>query len=227
MVKNSDVEVRAFTQWIAQLQYGPTIGEVWLCEFDPDVEAYLFSVNALALVGDVADPIAVTSLDLPTWEPSNPSVVMGADGVVYGPYADGSNGGSVRYHGLDGQPMSAVQTLIFTMTYDSDPPTPTPYLRVFTQDTQAVAHDAIYSATAGMPGESNTWDATAGLWRYDDDADEGGEFGDGAPFADVLATHGTELIQKITITVGFTPCANLSGLLTVWRINDDRFVFGT
>src|SRR3954470_13149864 len=46
------------------------------------------------------------------WAVTNPSVVMTPDGLVYGPYADGvASGGSIRFHGMDGQPLSSVRNL--------------------------------------------------------------------------------------------------------------------
>jgi len=167
------------------------------------------------------------------WEASNPSVVMTPDGLIFGPYADGASaGGSIRYHGLDGQPFSAVTNLAYNMRYLDDEMVllhigASPYARVFTQDTLGNTHDAVFSpGSQNYPGEGpgpfQEFVATAGMWRYDDDAGTGG-----VPLADLQAAHPDDLITKITITLGFTDGTNLAGLLRWMQINGNRYTFGS
>ena len=93
----------------------------------------------------------VKSLTAP-WAVSNPSVVLTPDGVAYGPYADGgADGGSLIYHGMDGQPMSSIRSLVYYARYVATNDTGgvgVPYLRIFTNgDT----HDAIFSPNTQTP----------------------------------------------------------------------------
>jgi hypothetical protein len=165
---------------------------------------------------------------------SNSSVSLTPDGVEFGPYADGgADGGSLRFDGLNGQPLSAIQSLVYVGRYTSVGDTGgvgVPYLRVFLDgDT----HDAIFSPNTQPPdpdvaeGPFHTWVATSGLWRYDDDAGSGGQYGvNGAPFATVVGDHGTETISGIYITTGFTAGTNLSALVRSLEVNGDTFNFG-
>jgi hypothetical protein len=168
----------------------------------------------------------------PPWEASNPSVVLTPDGLVFGPYPDGhAAGGSIRFHGLDGQPFSAVRNLAYYARYLDDEmeildPGAAPYARVFTQDSVGNAHDAAFTPGSQQyrglgPGPFQEWVATAGAWRYDDDAGTGG-----VPLAELQAAHPDDLITKITVTLGFTAGSNLTGLLRWIQINGNRYTFG-
>jgi hypothetical protein len=167
------------------------------------------------------------------WEASNPTVVMTPDGLTFGPYADGAAaGGSIRYHGLDGQPFTAVRNFAYNMRYLDDEMVlldigASPYARVFTQDAGGNAHDAAFTPGSqtyrGLgPGPFQELVATAGMWRYDDDAGTGG-----VPLADLQAAHPDDVITKITITLGFTDGTNLVGLLRWVQLNGNRYTFGS
>jgi hypothetical protein len=167
---------------------------------------------------------------------TNGSVSMTPDGIEFGPYADGgANGGSVCYGGLNGQPLSSIKSLVYFARYVSDGDTGgagAPYLRVFL----ANGHDAIFSPNTQPPdsdvdeGPFHTWVATSGLWRYDDDAGNGGPgtYGvNGAPFSTLIADHGNETIaEDICITTGFSSGTNLAALLRSFEINGTAFAFG-
>ena len=69
--------------------------------------------------------------------------------------------------------------------------------------------------------------ATAGLWRYDDDAGAGGPYGpNGAPLGTVKNDHGSEKIIDVCITTGFSAGTDLSALLRSWEINSKDYAFG-
>lgn len=183
----------------------------------------------------LAVPVRVANA-LPThgFTASNDSVSNTPDGVEFGPYEDGgADGGSICTGVLNGHPLSDVMHLAFQARYTSEGDTggvAVPYLRIFLEDD---AHDAIFSPNTQPPdpdigeGPFHTWVATAGLWRYDDDAGAGGEYGvNGAPFAEVKADHGTEEISRICISVGVTAGTNLTGLLRTWEINKTDYAFG-
>jgi hypothetical protein len=173
----------------------------------------------------------VDTLAMP-WEPSNPSVVLTPDGIVFGPYTDGAAaGGSLRYHDLDGQPFSAVRNFAYHGRWTADAPAPKAgsefYGRVFMQDTAGTVHDACFTPGSQVypglgAGPFQEWVATAGMWRYDDDSGTGG-----VPLADLQASYGDQLITKITITVGFTDGSDLAGLLRWVQINGNRYTFGS
>lgn len=182
-----------------------------------DLDAILLS-RPWHKVRELADP----------WQPSNPTAVLTPDGIAFGPYADGhAAGGSIRYHGLNGQPMSAVRNLAFNIRYIEEGmhQEVSPYLRIFTQDAQGTAHDAIYSPGSqfypGLGcGPSQEFVATSGTWRYDDDAGSGG-----IPYTELLDLYGDHVITKLGITVGFTNGVNLTGLLRWWEINSSFYIF--
>jgi hypothetical protein len=168
------------------------------------------------------------------WQPSNPTAVQTPDGVLFGPYADASAaGGSLRYLGLNGQPLSVVQNLAYDIRYREEDsvdlsldPGAAPYLRIFTMDAGGVDHD--YAFTPGSqpytglgPGPFQEFVPTAADdWRRDDDAGTGG-----VKLAELQAQYGDEVITKLTVTVGFTAGTMLTGLLRWWQINGDRHAF--
>jgi hypothetical protein len=162
-------------------------------------------------------------------------VHMTADGVTYGPYADGgADGGGIIYHGLDGQPLSAIRGLAYRMRYSADTDTSgvgSPYLRVFLNDN---ADDVSFTPnTQSNPditqGEFHTWVPTQGTVRYDDDAgSDQGEYGStGAPWATVAGDHGDDVISGIRINLGYSNGANLTGLLRSFEVNGSTFRFGS
>jgi hypothetical protein len=162
--------------------------------------------------------------------PSNGSVSQTPDGIEFGPYANGGlAGGSVEFTGLNGQPLSAVQSLVYFMRYTADNDTGgggAPYLRIFLEDD---GHDLIFSPNSQTPnpdtaqGPFHTWVGTSGTWRYDDDP---GGTNPELSFAAQKAAHGTEVISGIYITVGNSAGTNLSGLLREWQINATTYSFG-
>jgi hypothetical protein len=174
---------------------------------------------------------------LPTngFSATNGTVENTSDGVTFGPYADGgATGGSICTNALDGQTLNDVQHLAFEARYTSTGDTGgvgVPYLRIFLQGD----HDAIFSPNTQPPdadteeGPFHTWEATAGVWRYDDDAGSGGEYGpNGAPFSTVQADHGTDVVVSdgVCITVGFSSGTDLSALLLTWEVNSKDYAFG-
>jgi hypothetical protein len=188
--------------------------------------------QALGRWADLEQKMGWVTAIAPPWEASNPTVVLTPDGLLFGPYPDGSAaGGSIRYHGLDGQPFSSVKNLAYHGRWTADAPAPAAgsefYARVFMLDPDGVTvHDAAFTPGSqpypGLgAGPFQEWVATAGYWRYDDDSGTGG-----VPLADLQAQYGQQTITKITITVGFTGGVNLGGLLRWMQINGDRYTFG-
>ena len=77
------------------------------------------------------------------WSPSNSTVTKVADGVHFGTYADGgANGGSLRYTGANGLPLSQLHDYSFTFNYKQagNLSGATPYARVWL-DTN---HDGVW-----------------------------------------------------------------------------------
>jgi hypothetical protein len=167
------------------------------------------------------------------FDATNGSCSLTPDGFACGPYADGgAAGGSMLYSGLNGQPLSDVQSLSFLARYTSDGDTGgvgVPYLRIFLEND---THDAIFSPNTQPPdpdvaeGPFHTWVATSGVWRYDDDGGSGGEYGlNGAPFSTVVGDHGDEIISGIYISTGFTNGTNLQSLIRTFEVNGQEFEF--
>lgn len=170
----------------------------------------------------------VSNLDDQEWFATNPSVVMTPDGVTYGPYLDGAaNGGSVRFHEMDGLPLSSIRNLAYHMRFTADKQATEPYLRIWAKDQAGKEHDAIYTpatqAYPGLgPGPFQEWVASAGTWRWDDDAGTGLD----VSFADIKASYGDHIITSIGISLGFSGGVNLAGLLRWVQINGNRYTFG-
>jgi hypothetical protein len=168
---------------------------------------------------------------LPTqsFSASNSTVKNSPDGVKFGPYADGGGaGGSLCTSSMNGQPFSDVKHLAFVARYTADTNTNgvgVPYLRIFLNNNN---DDAIFSPNTQSPdpdiqqGPFHTWVATAGSWRYDDDAGNNPD----SPFGTIKQAHATEKISKICISMGFTAGTNLSGLLRSWEVNVKDYAFG-
>ena len=164
---------------------------------------------------------------------TNATVKNTKDGVTFGPYANGgADGGSICTNSLDGQTLNDVKHLAYIARYTATGDTGgigVPYLRIFLKND----HDAIFSPNTQPPdpdigeGPFHTWVATAGLWRYDDDAGSGGQYGvNGAPLGDVKDDHGSEKIVDVCITTGFSAGTDLSALLRSWEINSKDYAFG-
>jgi hypothetical protein len=159
---------------------------------------------------------------------TNPSVSMTPDGVEFGPYADGgSEGGSIRFNGLNGMNLSDVKNLVYYMRYTATGDSAglgVPYLRIFLNSD---ADDAIFSPNTQLPdpdiaeGPFHEWVATSGSWRYDDDGGNTSE-----SFADLVAAHGNETISGIYISQGFSGGQDLSSLLRWMQINGITYHFG-
>lgn len=183
-------------------------------------------------VGPVGPPAVTTVATFGgAWTATNASVSITPDGVEFGPYVDGgSAGGSVFYNGLNGQPLSSVESLAFYMRYVATGTTGgvgVPYLRIFTDDGLGGENSSIFSPNTQSPdpvvteGPFNEWVATSGSWRFNDD---GGNFPD-ISYASLIAGHGTELITGIYISTGFSTGTDLAALLRWVEINGQRFSF--
>jgi hypothetical protein len=160
---------------------------------------------------------------------TNASVATSLDGVTFGPYSNGGNwGGSVVYHGADGHTLASLTQLSYTVDHSSadDSPIAAPYLRIFL----AGGHDVIFDATqcaTTVPAEDSfhTFNVVGSDVRYDDDSCDGVP-PDQQPWATVVAAHGTELIDGIYVTTGFTGGTDLTAILRSLSVNGQPFVFG-
>lgn len=164
------------------------------------------------------------------FEGTNASVATSLDGVQFGPYSDGGAwGGSVVYHGADGHTLASLTQLSYTVMHSSanDSPIAVPYLRIWL----AGGHDVIFDATGcatTVPAEDqfNTFEVVgSNTVRYDDDGCDGVP-PDDQPWATVVAAHGTEVIEGIGVTTGFTGGADLTAILRSLKVNGEAFVFG-
>jgi hypothetical protein len=181
----------------------------------------------------------------------NTTVTQTADGIAFGPYADGgAAGGSIEFTGLNGMTLADVRSLVFQARYTADGDSgglAAPYLRVFLNDD---AVDAIFSPNSQpdpdiSEGPFHTWVTTSGVWRYDDDCGDGrldstqvdgcdGTTGDvspyglaGAPYSEVQGDHGDEVVSGIYISQGFSGGTNIAALLREWQINETNYSFGS
>lgn len=172
----------------------------------------------------------VSSLTAP-WAATNSSVSITPDGVEFGPYANGgASGGSISYSGLNGQPLSSVESLSYYMRYVSTGDSGgvgVPYLRIFTDDGAGGENSSIFSPNTQSPdpvtdeGPFHEWVATSGSWRFNDDAG----FNPDISYADLIAANGDQLITGIYISTGFSNGTDLASLLRWVEINGERFAF--
>jgi hypothetical protein len=168
------------------------------------------------------------------WDATNPSVTLTPDGVEFGPYGDaGATGGSVCWKGLNGQPVSAVKSISWSVRYraTANGPFAAPYMRLFLNDGTAAPagdHNIIFSPNTQSPdpdldeGEFNEYVMTQGSVRYDDDPGNGPD----SPWATIKAAHATDVVTyDICLTQGFSGGANADALLRWVEVNGKKFVF--
>jgi hypothetical protein len=168
------------------------------------------------------------------WDATNASVSLTPDGVEFGPYADaGATGGSVCWKGMNGQHVSAVKSISYSLRYraTADGAFAAPYLRLFLNDgtpSPAGDHDIIFSANTQSPdpdldeGEFNEYVVTQGSVRYDDDPGASPD----QPWLTVKTAHGTDTISDdICITQGFSNGDNADALLRWVEVNGTKYVF--
>ena len=171
---------------------------------------------------------------------------MTGDGVAFGPFVNGggcSTPGTdyarLDFSGLNGQPLSSLDNLVYYARYLADADTSgigSPYLRVFFEGTGAggQANHLTFSPNTQFnkptnydigEGEFHEWVVTSGTARFNDDAGENpaGE----APWSSFMAAHGSKNITNINITMGCTAGANLSGLLRWAEVNGTTYKFGS
>ena len=162
---------------------------------------------------------------------TNTSARLTVAGVQFGRYIDGgATGGSIRYDGLLGHPLSDVTKLAYTFKYRTSDGSSagSPYLRIFLGDDN---HDVVLEptkcATATVPQNTSiTLDMTAATtdWlRYDDDACTPNVK---KTWDQIVAEHGSEIISGIVVTTGFAGGHNAMATLTNLTVNDKSFDFG-
>ena len=158
-------------------------------------------------------------------------VTLTSGGVKFGPYPDGgTQGGSLRYDGLDGKKLSQLTHLAFTYTYTSDdhPTAAVPYMRVFTRDAGGDDHDIVLDpsqcARVKVPEGTEQTRAVESVnyLRYDDDAcTPDGE----KDWSQMVAAHGDETISAIKVSEGFAGGKNATALVRRLVVNDKTFSF--
>ena len=171
---------------------------------------------------------------------------MTGDGIAFGPFVNGggcANPGTdyarLDFSGLNGQPLSSLDNLVYYARYLADADTSgigSPYLRVFFAGTDSNGNQNRLTFSPNTQfnkptaydigeGEFHEWVVTSGTVRFNDD---GGDNPAGeAPWSSYMAAHGSKAITNINITMGCTSGANLSGLLRWAEINNQTYKFGS
>ena len=166
---------------------------------------------------------------------------MTGDGIAFGPFVDGggcSTPGTdfarLDFSGLNGQPLSSLDNLVYYARYLADANTSgigSPYLRVFFGDGSerlTFSPNTQFNTSNNYDigeGEFHEWVVTSGTVRYNDDP--GNNPAGEAPWSSYMAAHGTKAITNINITMGCTAGANLSGLLRWAEVNGQTYKFGS
>jgi len=201
---------------------------------------------ACALSVPVAAQAAIVPVQslAPPFEASNSTVIKTPDGVHFGTYVDaGAVGGSLVYHGLDGQPLSVLTSFGYTFTYRERGNTTgaAPYMRVFLDEDPAVDsdgdgnpandvdHDVILEPSEGgvnvPPQATDVTTTTANTTvRFDDDA---GGTNPQEPYSAILAVPARAgmTITAILVTQGFSTGQDVSALVRNITVNGDTFAF--
>jgi hypothetical protein len=158
-------------------------------------------------------------------------VTLTTGGVKFGPYPNGgTQGGSLRYDGLDGKTVNDLNHLQFTFSYTSDdhPTAAVPYMRVFTKDAGGDAHDIILDpsqcASVKVPeGASKTLAVEkVDYLRYDDD---GCDVNNKSTWAQIQHDRGNETITAIKVSEGFAGGVNATAFVTGLEVNGSTFAF--
>ena len=195
--------------------------------------AALSLVFAATASADSSIPVQSLTGD---WSPSNSTVTKVADGVHFGTYADGgANGGSLRYTGANGLPLSQVNDFSFTFNYKQagNLSGATPYARIWL-DTN---HDGVWEngvdasimfdpSNGGPVTPAQQVDQTFGTAddsvRYTDDTGNGAQ----QSWADVVAAHPTERIIMVAVSQGYSMGTDVSAMLKDITLNGEHFDFG-
>jgi opacity protein-like surface antigen len=193
------------------------------------------AVLMLALAGAAqAAVVPVPQLAAPTWEPSNSTVHSTPEGVHFGTFADaGAIGGSLTYHGLDGQPVGALAEFAYTFTYRQagDTTGAAPYARVFLDENGdgVVDHDILLDpSNCGAVEPAQATDLTFAMStspvRVDDDP--GNDCAASTTtFAAAKAALAGNTILGLLVTQGFSTGTDVSALLRNIVVNADTFRF--
>jgi len=179
----------------------------------------------------------------------------GADfGPLKGWQSGHSEGGDVTYNGFHGK-LKDLTRLTYTARYSTADPHgqggDAPYLRIYFADGKDAIYDPSSVGNNGSLTENvdHTRDTMQGIWRYDDDcgdsildSTEDGSCGTGAwpptgtesgygiygaPFAKLLAEHGDETIDHISVSAGYQFSDQVEAVMTRMRVNGNEFDFGT
>jgi hypothetical protein len=163
---------------------------------------------------------------------SNPSVKFTPGGAKFGPYADSSSGGSVKFTGLPaGTTLADFADLTYTASYthtggpdNGD----APYLRLFMDnDNDGQFDDDIVFGPATQPGacygtgggpsspQCDTsgrlikYEVTKGVVRYNDDPGSGAS----TPWSAMVNQHKNDKVLYVAVTTGFSLNGTVSGVL--------------
>lgn len=169
--------------------------------------------------GDRGDGLVLVNDQTPGICYTNPSVKLTPDGVVFGPYADNNHGGSVCVNVGTGVKLADLAHVAYTASFSATSDNgDAPYLRVFTIDGAAVEHDLVFAPStqpgacygplpvlgAGSQcasrGRMILYTVENGTVRYDDDPGNAPD----VSWASVINAHGTDTIEAIYVTSGFS-----------------------
>jgi hypothetical protein len=153
-------------------------------------DAYnVVQVNTLSTDGNVVPP---------GWAKRGTGASLADGHVKFGPFANGSDFGGVRYRGLDGLRLNQLEALSYEQMVDTGDKNAAPYFIVQTDQGRV-----IYSPST-QPGDTQS----AGQWQVEKVLDGGVRFEDDAgntpdeSWATLLGGHGGAVIQYIQVQAG-------------------------
>lgn len=194
----------------------------------------------IAVLASFAIPASASALTVPVqsltgdFEASNSTVTKTPEGVHFGTYADGGAiGGTLRYNGFNGQPLSALSDFSYTFTYRQAGSTTgaAPYARIFLDsdsdglaDSDVILDPSFCATTTPDQATDLTFQVVGNSVRYNDDGCDGLP-PDNQPYATVVALHGSDTIVGLLITQGFSTGTDVSALLRRITVNGTTYAF--
>jgi hypothetical protein len=183
--------------------------------------------------GDRGDGQTVVTAPGNGWTVTNPSVKFTNDGATFGPYANDSEGGSVKYTGLPaGTTLADFAEITYTASYKhtgaSADNGDAPYFRIFMDNDGNGAFDDHVTFTPSLQaggchgagggsgaaqcdtsGRMIKYDVSKGTVRYNDDPGSTPE----VPWSTLVNQHKDDKVLYILVTTGFSQSGTESGVL--------------
>jgi hypothetical protein len=142
-------------------------------------------------------------LEAPAWG-SVDGASIDADGIKFGPFANGTDSSGAYSYALDGVRLKDIALLAYSERYTGGGGTgAAPYIIIATDDGAGGENHVTFTAnTQPVAPRENTWQrwvVTKGILRYNNDA---GGPDPGVSWDDIIFDHGDELVMYVQVQAG-------------------------